>query len=122
MKVLVGLLLGLSTAHGEVYEYKLKDVSIKNNVSQCLRVIPQEITKYKNISTLSAKLESIKSTGECGCVSGLLEYSFHDEKFRGQFKDAYLTKNRVFHFVLETDEVSIDPKTAVLKIRCSRAE
>jgi len=51
-----------------------ENISIDNQVEECIEIIPNEVMYRSGAVYLNTKWKTIKSTGFCGCKSALLSY------------------------------------------------
>jgi len=54
---------------------KKSDIEIDNSVVECFQIEPIKTFVHNNLVLLDTKLDTIKSTGYCGCKSALLSYN-----------------------------------------------
>jgi hypothetical protein len=59
---------------------------IDNSLSACVRLTPGDTSSQKNLLLLSARIEVLKSIGECGCRSGAIRYRAY-ETYQGRQRE-----------------------------------
>jgi hypothetical protein len=102
-------------------------VDLHNEVSACLKLDNQRVLASGSFLVLSANGTFIKSTGECGCTSALLEYnvSSGSGERRLELVRALVSakpprdNQRPFEFLLQSDSRLPHRSPLTLVVRCA---
>lgn len=102
-------------------------VNVRNEVSACLKLDKQRVLATDSFLVLSADGTFMKSTGECGCTSALLEYNVSSgagerrlELVRALVSAKPPSDNRrTFEFLLQSDSRLPHRSPLTLVVRCA---
>ncbi len=84
--------------------YSISDeVSIENNLNECVRIESSNTTMHNNLWLLDLDLRVIKSTGYCGCKSAITGYSVMLDNEVQRSDRFALKKSREVSLILSSD-------------------